>query len=42
MYLGDTSTGVLARLVAMGNDHPITPDRMKHMRMLLIQRARNQ
>jgi predicted Zn-dependent protease len=37
MYLGDTSTGVLARLAAIGNDHPITPDRIRHMRLLLAQ-----
>lgn len=36
MYLGDTSTGVLARLNAMGSNHLMTPDRIKHMRLLLI------
>jgi Zn-dependent protease with chaperone function len=40
MYLGDTSTGVLARLVALGNSHPMTPDRMAHMRVLLNQNMR--
>jgi len=36
MYLGDTSTGILARLSAIGNDHPMTPDRIRHMRELLM------
>jgi predicted Zn-dependent protease len=36
MYLGDTSTGIFARLNALGSDHPMTPDRIKHMRTLLI------
>lgn len=36
MYLGDTSTGVFARLAAMGSNHPMTPDRIRHMRALLI------
>jgi predicted Zn-dependent protease len=39
MYLGDTSTGVIARLGALGGDHPMTPDRIKHMRELLIAQA---
>jgi predicted Zn-dependent protease len=37
MYFGDTNTGVLARLSAMASDHPMTPDRLKHMRALLLQ-----
>jgi predicted Zn-dependent protease len=37
MYMGDTSTGVLGRLAAMGSNHPITPDRIRHLRALLIQ-----
>lgn len=37
MLTGDTSTGVIGRLAAIGNDHPITPDRIRHMRALLIQ-----
>jgi Zn-dependent protease with chaperone function len=37
MLMGDTSTGVLGRLAAMGSDHPITPDRIRHMRAMLIQ-----
>jgi predicted Zn-dependent protease len=36
MLMGDTSTGVLGRLAAMGSNHPITPDRIRHMRALLI------
>lgn len=36
MYSGDTNTGVLARLNALGSDHPMTPDRISHMRTLLI------
>lgn len=39
MYMGDTSTGIFARLNALGNDHPMTPDRIKHMRTLLINYA---
>jgi Zn-dependent protease with chaperone function len=38
MLMGDTSTGVLGRLSALGNDHPITPDRIRHMRILLAER----
>jgi predicted Zn-dependent protease len=36
MFLGDTSTGVFGRLAAFGSDHPITPDRIRHMRALLL------
>lgn len=39
MYMGDTRTGVLARLNALGSDHPMTPDRIAHMRTLLINYA---
>jgi predicted Zn-dependent protease len=39
MYMGDTSTGILARLSSLGSDHPMTPDRIKHMRMLLMNYA---
>ena len=39
MYLGDTSTGVFARLGNLAGDHPMTPDRIKHMRELLIAQA---
>jgi Zn-dependent protease with chaperone function len=37
MYLGDTSTGVIGRFLALSSDHPITPDRIRHMRALLVQ-----
>lgn len=37
MYLGDTSTGVLARFTAMSSTHPMTPDRIRNMRLLLLQ-----
>lgn len=40
MYMGDTRTGVLARLSALSSDHPMTPDRISHMRTLLIAYAR--
>lgn len=39
MYLGDTRTGIFARLNALGSDHPMTPDRIRHMRVLLINNA---
>lgn len=37
MLYGDTSTGILGRLAAMSSDHPITPDRIRHMHALLLQ-----
>jgi predicted Zn-dependent protease len=36
MYSGDTHTGILARLSALGSDHPMTPDRISRMRTLLL------
>jgi len=39
MYSGDTGTGIIAHLNALGSDHPMTPDRIKHMRTLLINYA---
>jgi predicted Zn-dependent protease len=33
MYLGDT--GILSRLASLANDHPMTQDRIAHMRVLL-------
>jgi predicted Zn-dependent protease len=39
MYQGDTSTGAIARLVALGKTHPMTPDRIAHMRALLNERS---
>jgi predicted Zn-dependent protease len=41
MFMGDTNTGVLARLSALGSDHPMTPDRIKNMRALLIKATEN-
>jgi len=35
VYLGDTATGPIARLAAIGRAHPITPDRIRHMRKLI-------
>jgi predicted Zn-dependent protease len=42
MLMGDTSTGIIGRLVALGSDHPITPDRIRHMRALLFQSLQRQ
>jgi hypothetical protein len=36
--LGDTSTGILGGFAAMDSDHPMTPDRIRHMRVMLIDR----
>jgi predicted Zn-dependent protease len=36
MLTGDTSTGIVGRLAAMGSDHPMTPDRIRHMRAMLF------
>lgn len=35
MYIGDTSTNSMGRFRAIASDHPITPDRIAHMRALL-------
>ncbi len=40
MYLGDTSTGIFARVNNFANDHPLTPDRIRHLRSLLIEAQR--
>jgi len=42
MFLGDSSTGVIARLVRMNDEHPMTPDRIRDMRRLLVQIASRQ
>ena len=42
MYSGDTGTGLLARFAALGSDHPMTPDRIAHMRALLTRNRGNQ
>lgn len=41
MYMGDTGTGFLDRLNAMTKEHPMTPDRIRHMRELLIRAHAN-
>lgn len=41
MYLGDTSTGLFARLKnAISGDHPITPDRIRDLRRMLLESFR--
>jgi predicted Zn-dependent protease len=37
MYSGDTKTGMGAKLLALGNSHPMTPDRIEHMHNMLTQ-----
>lgn len=37
MYSGDIDTGPSARLQALSKDHPMTPDRVQHMRAMLKQ-----
>ncbi len=37
MYSGDTSTGILARIANMSRDHPITPDRIRDLRRMLME-----
>jgi predicted Zn-dependent protease len=39
-YVGDTGTGPIARLAALGNDHPITADRVRHVRKLIARQAK--
>jgi Zn-dependent protease with chaperone function len=41
MYLGDTHTGVAGFLAQLSSDHPITPNRIEHMRSLLIEEWRS-
>jgi predicted Zn-dependent protease len=40
MYSGDTGTGLVGYLQALGSDHPMTPERIKHMRTLLIEQIK--
>lgn len=40
MYSGDTSTSLFARLNNLGNDHPITPDRIRALRRMLLEAFR--
>ena len=37
MYSGDIKTDVEAQLQVLGKDHPMTPDRVQHMRDILTQ-----
>jgi Zn-dependent protease with chaperone function len=37
MFNGDTTTGIAAKLRGMLSDHPITPERIEHLRQLLLQ-----
>jgi predicted Zn-dependent protease len=37
MYSGDTKTGLGAKLLALGNSHPMTPERIEHMHSMLTQ-----
>jgi predicted Zn-dependent protease len=39
-YWGDTSTGPLRRLAALGKDHPITPDRIRRIRKLIARQSK--
>ena len=39
-YVGDTGTGPIARLAALGDDHPITADRVRHVRKLIARQAK--
>jgi Zn-dependent protease with chaperone function len=34
-YEGETGAGLFARLAALGNEHPITADRIRHIRKLI-------
>lgn len=40
MYYGDTHTGLTGMFQQMSSDHPITPNRIDHMRRMLIQETR--
>lgn len=40
MYSGDTGTGLIGYLKALGSDHPMTPERIAHMRTLLVRQIR--
>jgi hypothetical protein len=37
MYLGDTNTGLLARIQNFTNNHPLTPDRIRDLRSMLTE-----
>jgi len=40
MYMGDTSTGLLARIKNFVTDHPLTPDRIRDLRKMLLEAQR--
>jgi predicted Zn-dependent protease len=40
MLSGDTGTGLVSYLGALSSGHPMTPDRIKHMRALLVQQIK--
>jgi Zn-dependent protease with chaperone function len=40
IYLGDTASGPSARFAALGRDHPITPDRIRHIGKLIARSSR--
>jgi hypothetical protein len=40
MYLGDTSTGIFARILNFASDHPLTPDRIRNLREMLLEAQR--
>ncbi len=40
MLSGDTSTGLFARLKNFDKDHPITPDRIRNLRLMLLESLR--
>jgi hypothetical protein len=40
MYLGDTSTGLFARIKNFASDHPLTPDRIRNLRLILVEAQR--
>ncbi len=42
MLTGQTSTGIVGRLAALGSDHPMTPLRIQHMHALLLRSIQRQ
>jgi predicted Zn-dependent protease len=40
MYTGDTHTGIAGLVAQLASDHPITPNRIEHMRRMLIEEWR--
>jgi Zn-dependent protease with chaperone function len=39
IYFGDTVSGPVARLAALGSDHPITTDRLRHIGRLIARQS---